>query len=577
AAVSDTGKFRLDHELGLDPDEILAPLVRRQFQRPLVDAQGRKALEQVVRHFLGVAGADPAGITKLAVLIHRDDERADRARHRGRRHVACDDEFLLAAALGLYEIIGAARAIRRAAPLGDDALEPHFAGVPENDRTGLVEVARVAHDVALDVVLGPAFEKFGERGLTFDQRLAGEIAAVEIQQIEHIIDEAVGATVFQIGLQQRKTTDAAFVLDDDFAVEQGSLGRQRGDRFGNRREAVRPILLLARQQLHIAGIEPRLDPIAVELDLMQPIRPARSAVVERSERDRNETRRRLIFGGARRFGFFVWFALCVRLRAGLRWARRRFCSGARACLGAGSDLPDFLFEARLVLRLFLSVAAVGAIGVPHALFALAAGDLFDAAPADDRARLLFQNVTVARSARFFVLALDQEPVVVAVALACAHAYEMPAAMQFFTVEIEDEMAFGERLVRIAFRRPGAAGPDHHRAAPLFALPGGALEGVVLDRMILDLHRKPLLVGIKARAAGDRPALHHAVEFQPQVIMQPSCGVLLNDVAVTAARALAAARLRCHIELSLLPVSFQRHRDSNFCFSVVFPPHGANFY
>ena len=83
------------------------------------------------------------------------------------------------------------------------------------------------------------------------------------------------------------------------------------------------------------------------------------------------------------------------------------------------------------------------------------------------------------------------------------------------------MAFGERLVWIAFGRPGAAIPDHHGAAAIFAFRDGALEGVVFDRMILDLHGKPLFAGIEARAARHRPALHHAIEFQPQVVMQPS--------------------------------------------------------
>ena len=139
------------------------------------------------------------------------------------------------------------------------------------------------------------------------------------------------------------------------------------------------------------------------------------------------------------------------------------------------------------------------------------------------------------------------------------------------------MAFGKRLVRIAFRRPGAAIPDHHGAAAIFAFRDRALEGVVFDRMILDLHREPLLVGIEARAAGHRPALHDAVELQPQVVMQPSCSVLLNDIAVAARGPLAPARLKCHAELSLFAVSFQRHGDLNFWFSVVFPPHGADFY
>src|SRR6185436_13409931 len=70
AAMRDAGEFRLDHELRLDPHDILAALVRRQSDRPLVGAQRRKTLEQIVRYFLGVAGADPSGVTKRAILMH---------------------------------------------------------------------------------------------------------------------------------------------------------------------------------------------------------------------------------------------------------------------------------------------------------------------------------------------------------------------------------------------------------------------------------------------------------------------------------------------------------------------------
>src|ERR1700759_4061 len=130
---------------------------------------------------------------------------------------------------------------------------------------------------------------------------------------------------------------------------------------------------------------------------------------------------------------------------------------------------------------------------------------------------------------------------------------MPAAMQPLAVEIEDEVAFGERLVCIAFRRPGPAVPDHDGPAAILAFRDGALEAVVLDRMILDLHGKPLFAGIEAWSAGAGPALHNAIEFQPQIVMQPSRRVLLNDIAVPPGRPLAPARFRCHTELPFLAI------------------------
>ena len=77
-------------------------------------------------------------------------------------------------------------------------------------------------------------------------------------------------------------------------------------------------------------------------------------------------------------------------------------------------------------------------------------------------------------------------------------------------------------------------------------------------MVLDLHREALFVGIQAWAAGYRPALHDAVELEPKVVMQPRRVVLLDDVTVTAAGRLAAARLGRDVEFPFLAVLFERH-------------------
>src|SRR5208282_4912340 len=105
-----------------------------------------------------------------------------------------------------------------------------------------------------------------------------------------------------------------------------------------------------------------------------------------------------------------------------------------------------------------------------------------------------KNIPIARPACFLVLAFNEQPVLVTLALARAHSHQMPAAVKFLAVEIEIEMAFGVALVRIAFGSPGSAIRDHHRAAAIFAFRDGAFERVVLVRMILDLDSRRFSLG-----------------------------------------------------------------------------------
>src|SRR5215831_3754608 len=124
-----------------------------------------------------------------------------------------------------------------------------------------------------------------------------------MQQVESPVDESIIAPIFKVGLQQRKTGNAVFVLDDQFAVEQRRLCRKGRDRFSDAREAMRPILLLSRQQTYRAVIEPRLDAVAVELDLVNPFRSVRKYAVQRGKTRRYEIRKSTAAPiGALRFG-----------------------------------------------------------------------------------------------------------------------------------------------------------------------------------------------------------------------------------------------------------------------------------
>ena len=75
-----TGKLSFDDQFRLHPNYILAPLVRRQFDRPSLNSQRIEALEKIARHFLCVAGTDAPSIAKLTILMNGNSERANRFR-----------------------------------------------------------------------------------------------------------------------------------------------------------------------------------------------------------------------------------------------------------------------------------------------------------------------------------------------------------------------------------------------------------------------------------------------------------------------------------------------------------------
>ena len=129
-------------------------------------------------------------------------------------------------------------------------------------------------------------------------------------------------------------------------------------------------------------------------------------------------------------------------------------------------------------------------------------------------------MSLSRAERSALIVLfDEQPVVAFLAGPAMHADQVPAAVQLFALKGECEVALCQAFVRIAFRLPMATVPDHHRAAAIFALRNRAFEFVVGYRMILNLDCQPLFAGHKARPARHRPAFHHAVEFETQIVVQ----------------------------------------------------------
>src|SRR5438270_1547107 len=130
---------------------------------------------------------------------------------------------------------------------------------------------------------------------------------------------------------------------------------------------------------------------------------------------------------------------------------------------------------------------------------------------------------------------------------------MPATLQLLAFEREVEVSLCVTTVRIAVGHPAAAIPDQHRAAAILAFRNRAFERVVLDRMVFDMHGEPFFAGHEAGPARHRPAFHHAVELEPQIVMQAGGRMLLNDERIAAALDLATARLGGNTELTFLAI------------------------
>jgi len=150
---------------------------------------------------------------------------------------------------------------------------------------------------------------------------------------------------------------------------------------------------------------------------------------------------------------------------------------------------------------------------------------------------------------------------VPIAIASPHPHQMPSAMELFALKHEIKMTLCVAPMRIAFGNPVAAIPDHHRTAAVFAFRDRAFECVVFDRVVLDVNGQALFRRVKARATGHRPALHHAIEFEPEIVMQPPRPVLLNHIAIASTATLAAARLCRDAEFALLAIDFESHAAS----------------
>ena len=96
-------------------------------------------------------------------------------------------------------------------------------------------------------------------------------------------------------------------------------------------------------------------------------------------------------------------------------------------------------------------------------------------------------------------------------------------------------------------------------APYWPLRNDAFEVAVVQRMVLDVHRKPPVARHHRRPLGHRPRRHRAVGFEAKIVVQARGAVHLYRRSAGACRPRSAlpARLGRRLEVALLVIGLER--------------------
>ena len=157
-----------------------------------------------------------------------------------------------------------------------------------------------------------------------------------------------------------------------------------------------------------------------------------------------------------------------------------------------------------------------------------------------------------------VAALDQDPVV------APGPGERPAAVELRPVEPHGQVAVVDPLPHAHGRGVvfgevaiGPRVPDDHGSGAVVPTGDVALERAIVERVVLDVHGETLDLRVVGRALGHGPRRHHAVDLEPEVVVEAAGMVLLHDERRPGAAAHLAARLGGAVESSLLLVAPER--------------------
>ena len=259
-----------------------------------------------------------------------------------------------------------------------------------------------------------------EKRLAPQQGDRPQVVALGVGDIEKVIGEPARGVPAQGVLERMEIGDPLGVEHHHLAVEDRGLEGQPRRGPGDALELVRPVVTVAGQEADLALAEVHHQPVAVELDLVQPV-VALGRGLDRGGQLRLELVRRPALAGPGK-------GRRVRGRAG---GGAGFPATARGAPGRTGGLR----------------AAVG----PHRLGI--GGDLVERSAAGHAVRKLRQDVEGPHRARVLVTLLDQQPVLAVLPGLGGHPGEHPGPAELLPVQAELQVAAVVALDRVADRLP----------------------------------------------------------------------------------------------------------------------------
>src|SRR5258708_12429098 len=137
-----------------------------------------------------------------------------------------------------------------------------------------------------------------------------------------------------------------------------------------------------------------------------------------------------------------------------------------------------------------------------------------------------------------VAVLDEQPALLLAGMirtfSCLDQREAPA--QLLALEHHVDLAASELLVRweAILRLVCSRVPSHHSSCAVLAGGNHTLELGIFEGMVLRTYGQTLLGRVHRRPLGDRPRCQYAIDRQPEIIVQPTRVMLLNDKNASAA-------------------------------------------
>ena len=108
----------------------------------------------------------------------------------------------------------------------------------------------------------------GERGLADLKRIAPQVVAVQLDEVEGVEEDALVSAVVTDEIERG---NAVVIASDRFAIDDARARAQAGQRLDNQREAVGEIIAGAAIEPHPRPVLAGNNPKAIVLDLVQPL------------------------------------------------------------------------------------------------------------------------------------------------------------------------------------------------------------------------------------------------------------------------------------------------------------------